>query len=100
MSINKLLIKAKKGETLSSLYREIEFRFPDLDNHVDSFTIVEGKKAFFGAGDPVVKEIELTWKTTDPDPAIIDLIDKVKKLIEDSNQGSYTIEYKTDEGQK
>lgn len=93
--MGKLRVKSKENENLSSLYREIDYKFPDLEEYVDSFTIIEGKKDFSAAGDPVVKEIEMTWNIENPDPEILKLIEQVVDIIKQSGQGDLEITYDT-----
>jgi len=50
----KVVINANKGESLTRLYRQIIRKFPALEENI---SITEGRKPFFGAGEPVVKRI-------------------------------------------
>lgn len=93
MTIAVLTVKSEKNDTLSSLYREIDAKFPNLDQIVNSFTIVEGKKNFSAVGEPVVKEIEIIWNIQDPDSETQKVMQQVIEIIQSSGQGDLKIVY-------
>ncbi len=93
MTIAVLTVIAGKNEILTSLYREIDAKFPNLDQIVNSFTIVEGKKNFSAVGEPVVKEIEIIWNVQDPDSETQEIMQQVIEIIQSSGQGDLKIVY-------
>lgn len=61
----KVVIDANKGESLTRLYRQIIRKFPGLEGNISK---TEGRRPFFGAGEPVLKRIII----------IVDKVDEIE----------------------
>lgn len=76
-----------KKESLTDLARALKAEFPKAVERFDRFELIEGVRPFFGAADPVIKEINIYWTTENPTKEEIDEIERVIAYIKASGIG-------------